>query len=183
MGITRSEKTRRVVLLLAPCILIITMILSIGSAYGRYITALSGDNTVTVRPKEEAYVAESEWTGTAGTYIKTFAFGNAEGEDVIEKDLAVRVRLFAPADAESLTVMLEAEGKVFVANVYQLSEKTPMFNDRGEGNVYKFLDANGEELSFFLEGGQATQYEMAITVLGADSTEGFMLDADTTQTR
>lgn len=184
MGNTRSEKTRRVVLLLAPCILIITILLSIGSAYGRYVTALSGDNTVTVRPKDVAYVTRADaWVSSGSVHTMTLGVSNSNGESTVEKDMTVRVRFFAPADAGMLKATLSADGKVYVAEAYPLNEKTPMYSERGEGMIYKFFDSNGEELSFFLAGGEAVQYGMTVTVSGTEAVEGFMLDVDTTETK
>lgn len=183
MGITRSEKTRRVVLLLAPCILILTVILSIGSAYGRYITELRGDNAVTVRPKDVAYVTGSDWTTVGSTHTMTFSLANVEDEKIAQNDMSVRVRFFAPAEAGIPAVTLNVDGSTYTLTACPLSEKTPMYNERGEGSVYKLQSANGEEHSFFLGGGQAAQYSMTVTVTGTDSIEGFKLDVLTTETK
>ena len=181
---TRSEKTRRVVLLLAPCILIITMVLSIGSAYGRYITALSGDNTVTVRPKDVAYVTQDEaWTTSQGVHKMSLSVTNVRDGDVVEKDMSARVRFFAPMDAGMLTVTLNADGKVYVGVGSALNEKTPMYAERGEGIVYKFFGENGEELSFFLEGEIETQYTMTVTASGTGGFDGFSVDVETTEAK
>jgi len=181
---TRSEKTRRVVLLLAPCILIITILLSIGSAYGRYITALSGDNTVTVRKKDVAQVEKDDaWITSGSVHTLSLDVSNSDGESVTEKNMAARVRFFAPAEAGMLTATLSVGGQVYLAEAHPLNEKTPMYSERGEGIVYKFFDASGEELSFFLPGGEETQYEMSVTVSGSESAEGFILDVDTTETK
>lgn len=180
---TRAEKIRRIVFLLAPCILMLSVILSVGAAYGRYITSLKGENSVAVSPKDEAYVSRSDWTGVDGRKSMSIEITNENGNEVIKNDILTRIRLFTPIEEGNPTAKLNVNGNIYIGTAYTLSEKTPMYNEYGEGRVYKFLDAKGEERTFLLEGNEATYYSVTVIIEGIGSTDGVKVDVDMVQSK
>lgn len=123
---------------------------------------------------------------TDGKMLLNFAISNANADEdaekpYLEESLEVRVRLVgslaAWSESETAKVILtdgtllksdfqtaEPQEKEFTAEVMRIPEKTALYYSFGDGWVFRFLDEEGEELTWILEGGQLSCVEMNITI-------------------
>lgn len=127
-----------------------------------------------------------------GKLLLNFAVTNvtsaADAEEVTwqEQDLEFRVRLvgslkaWTEDQAEDVTeeviltdgTLLQtttgspetAKEKEFVAEVMRIPENTSLYHSFGDGWVFRFLDEEGEELTWELEGGVLSCVELDITI-------------------
>lgn len=147
--------------------------------------------TVTVSKPSETLALDTEsaigWEKqTDGSMLLNFVVSNAITDAKSEKtyqeeSIEVRVRLVgslaAWSESETAKVILtdgtllksdsqtaEPQEKEFTAEVMRIPEKTALYYSFGDGWVFRFLDEEGEELTWILEGGQLSCVEMNITI-------------------
>lgn len=159
---------------------IVSVVLSVGTAYGRYTTAFDGVQSFTAQPKASANVVQGEWTSMLnGTDTSQTMSFTVSGTD-IQRETNVRIRLFIkdpPDSAETgrgnIEVFLvnnqNADTK-YRAEAQYLNANTPMYREEpyNEGGwVYKFYDNSGKELVWSIpiaNDGEMPTLDMNITV-------------------
>ena len=66
--------------------------------------------------------------------------------------------------AENLSAVLTVDGKAYTAAARPVDVDSPVHTSFGEGWVYCFLDAEGNELRWLLEGDALSAKQMQLTV-------------------
>lgn len=105
-----------------------------------------------------------------------FAVSNYITEETCQQeDLEVRIRLvgsLAAWSAEQSTQVFLTDGTLleddtprqYTAEVMQIPENTALYHSFGVGWIFRFLDENGQELTWKLEGGTLSCAQMNITM-------------------
>lgn len=131
------------------------------------------EQTITITPEEGDSSTESQ---TKKVYALNFAVANYISEGKFqEKDLTVRIRLVGSLDAWNETtpgtvvltdgVTLEdGTQREFTATVTGIPENTALYHSFGVGWVFQFVDENGQELTWTLEGGKLSCQSLNITM-------------------
>ena len=169
------------------------LILSIGTTFARYrsdteeaiIFEPRVPISVTVSKLTESAALDTKseiaWEKqTDGSMLLNFAVSNAiidaaGGTTYQEEDIRVRVRLIGTLAAWSEeqtgkviltdgTMTKDKELKEFTADIMRIPENTSLYYSFGDGWVFRFLDGEGEELTWILEGGALSCVEMNITM-------------------
>lgn len=123
--------------------------------------------------------AKPEWGNLESTPQLTFAAANGVSEtEYSQGDQRIRLRLIGTlglwtgTETAAIYLHLPAEdgsNKVtkVQATVTQIVKDTALYHTHGDGWIYTFRDANGEELSWILPGGKLSYISMTITMEGS----------------
>ena len=169
------------------------LLLATGTAWARYraeidmLLNFKAKKPVTVsvgqidsETSEFTIPGELAWEMTEGQQKLRFAVANCEKADEFPKeDQRFQVRLVgglgiwtgeAPA-AITLTIhadTADGEPTVVEAQPVRIQEETLMYNTFGDGWIFCFLDEDGEELSWTLEGREFSCRQMDLTIVLED---------------
>lgn len=175
------------VLLLLGCIVLLA-----GTTFARYQFS-SGPQGLLYQAKEYAKVylwsdelddSQSTWEvvdRSAGALSMSFCVSNgADADDYSAEDQEVTVRLAATLgiqDAENtVEAALLVEGKgVYSATIRPIERGTPLYAEFGGGWLFTFLNEEGEEQSWTLEGGGLSVIPMQLYVQGVSESQSSML--------
>ena len=183
-----NEKHGALLTVAASLILLAAIVLSIGTAYGRYETVLNGVGNIAVLSKAKASVAvtkssSSEWIVADNSANIKFSVSNLDANgSTAERDFAVRVRLFVPkatASQEGIRVILKLDGRSYEATAVSLGTGTQIYEEAGAGSVYCFMENDGSELNWPFSAGDAETLEMELTALNVSDVSGFRLYTET----
>ncbi len=165
-------------------VLAVTLVLIVGTAWGRFRTQISGDFSVQSKQPTQIYLfggkdeigaytdLPDRWQVTQSGEGRglSLLITNGVGEKYAKKDVTFHLRLAATdgiGSAENLKIALymdTAEGEVvaYAANIQAITEHTQLYEQFGDGWVYRFCDAVGEEVEFTLPGGQLSEYSAVL---------------------
>ena len=141
------------------------------------------EQTITITPEEGG---AASGTQTKKVYSLDFTVSNYISEGKYqEENLTVRIRLVGSLDAWNETtpgtvvltdgVTLEdGTQREFTATVTGIPENTALYHSFGVGWVFQFVDENGQELTWTLEGGRLSCQKLNIT-MDADGLGGTSL--------
>lgn len=167
------------VLLLALCAGFLAV--STGTAYARYRTELREDVTFEVRQPEQiclgtvddknAFSTEAPAWKTVGDVTQmqlALANGTSDTECSWMDQKAFVCLVSGPglwdgASAAKIT-LTQPDGSTIQAKATVIAEDTPLYHTYGAGWVYRFYDAEGEELSWELDGGKLSFVSLTVTV-------------------
>lgn len=112
----------------------------------------------------------STWTFYDGMGTLCFSISNGTSEtEYSDTDLSVSIRLVGSLAITDAQVFLSAfdgsSTREWIATPMQIQEGTPLFDTFGGGTVYVFLDENGSELEWNLEGGTLSVLSAQLDVL------------------
>ena len=185
------DKAHRIALVLAVMVLLASILLATGTAFARYrfrqtsellfapktsegIYLWGGvDTQIAFQPLPEAFTADENgqkltFMVANGTNLETFA----RETKVVQVRLACTLGLGA---AENLTATLTVGKEKYHAEARKIDVDSPMYKTFGEGWVYVFTDAEGNELLWTLEGGKLSATRMALTVQTVGGADASML--------
>lgn len=183
-----SEKNGALLAVVASLILLAAIVLSVGTAYGRYEATLNGEGNIAVLSKAEASIAvtkssSSEWIVADNSANIKFSVSNLDAKgSAAERDFAVRVRLFVPnavVSQGSIRVILKLDGCSYEAMAVSLDAGTQIYEEAGAGSVYCFIEVDGSELNWSFSAGKAETLEMELTALNVSDVSGFRLYTET----
>jgi hypothetical protein len=112
---------------------------------------------------------EPAWTFYEGTGTLCFYISNGTSEtEYSDADMRVSIRLLGSLAATDAQVYLFAsDGNVaaeWSATPMQIQSGTPLFDTFGSGTAYVFLDEDGSELEWNLEGGSLSVLSVQLDV-------------------
>lgn len=186
----------KIALLLLPVLLLGLLAMTLGTTFAHYLTAKEA--TLAIEGAEETAVCFlapdgkelGAWTrkeDDTNTYQLEFLLSNGtDAENVSQTEQSVSLRLLATAsnDAEHTTVCLSADGQEYEGKPTTVTKGSMFWQRYGEGEVYRFYNAAGEELSWNLLGEKLSQVKMTLTVTGgAEGTAFTLMTARTTDTQ
>lgn len=191
MELRKTNEMHGVLLTVAASLILLAVtVLSIGTAYARYETTLYGVGIGTVLSKVSATVAvtktsSTEWiAGEKSSYLD-FSVSNLDAsKNAVQRDFAVRVRLFIPEAVVSqgnLRVVLALDDRSYEATAVPLSAGTQIYAEAGAGSVYCFCDSDGSELNWLFSAGNGKTLTMKLTVVNGTDASGFRLYTETVQ--
>ena len=178
-------------LMLTVILLLLCITLVIGATWARYYGEETSyldytprePGTISLWPGYDAESAaptggeeEIAWVFSKGVGTLSFCISNSTcGEDYSDEDLNVSIRLLGSlsiTDAQvSLSVTEGSSTTVWTATPVQIREGTPLFDTFGGGNAYVFLDEDGAELSWELEGGTLSVLPVQLDVWNLEQAE------------
>lgn len=179
MGQKKLDKSHGLAVPMAALVLLGCLCLLVGAAWARYRYQQTTDVLFAPKTASQVYLFGSEKNGsftpipedltdTANGQSLNFLLSNGETKETFaEKDQYVYVRLYGSlslGDGENLSATLTVEGKQYTAVVRRLEEGSAISKTFGDGWVYCFVDGNGEELQWLLEGGKISTIEMSLLV-------------------
>lgn len=175
---------------LTTALLAVTLTLLVGTAWGRYRTGISGDITLQTRQPTDVYLygGKSEtgyvqltdhWqvaAGGGGSRLPLLVSNTGEGAPP-ERDATFSLRLAATQGigaGESWSLSLhvnEADGSISVysGTAQAIAEDTQLYQQFGNGWVYRFYDVDGNEVEFTLPGGIQSEWYGAVVCNQTDA--------------
>lgn len=162
------------VLLLLACLCLLA-----SAAWARYRYQQSTDMLFAPKTASQVYLYGAEengsftpisedFTDTPNGQTLEFLISNGETKDSFaQKDQCVTVRLYTSLSlgkGENLSAVLTVDGKQYTAVVRRLDAGSAICETFGEGWEYCFVDAEGTELQWILEGEKLSTIEMSLVV-------------------
>lgn len=160
-------------------LLAVVMLLSVGTAYGRYSASLEGEPKFQVKPLEGLRFEKQEWKTEDNAYVLTFSMEESQegcriylaASEGVTKPETLTVTLTLPPEETQQTQALLDSGEEQTPEQVTLTaipEEIPGISALGalfgSGYVYRFLDEQGQEIIFDLTTG-----EYILTVSGLDT--------------
>lgn len=179
MGQKKLDRPHILAVPLTAMLLLGCVCLLIGSAWARYRYQQTTDLLFAPKTASQVYlfgtqkngsltpISES-FTETANGQKLDFVVSNGESKTQFSlEDQYVQVRLHASlslGNGDNLSAVLTVGNTTYTAVMRQLDAESPICESFGEGWVYCFLDANGQELRWHLEGGKLSTVKMTLHV-------------------
>lgn len=153
--------------------------LLIGTAWARYRYRQTIDVEFSQKAADQVYLFGEKTadgfspmpdtlTETENGQVLDFVVTNGESESQFSKeDQHAYVRLYASLSlgkGDNLSATLTVNSKQYTAVARQLDADSAICKTFGEGWIYCFMDENGEELRWFLEGGKLSAVDMSLLV-------------------
>lgn len=154
----------RYVMVLTVLFLAAALVLSLGTAYARYMEQVNGDQGFVARPLETPQLSQQSWQQVDDAYVLSFSMG--ETAQTYRIFLAVSEGVTQPEQLEvTLSLPGEEENTITLQAVpEQIQDASALHALFGTGFAYRFLDAEtAEELLFELSNETYT-----LTVKGLD---------------
>ena len=171
-------------------LLMMSLVLTIGTAWGRYRTEL--DKAVYLfQPKEisRVYLWGKEgidgyeqlpgtWTLTnSGNEMPFIITNGTSHEDYTSDDLDFNISVVVMSGVQGdenlmLYLQLDEDETIYQAVATEIEENSVMYKQVGPGWIYRFYDQEGEEFSGVLEGGALSEFSAKLIC------EGFLAQPD-----
>lgn len=156
------------------------LVLAVGTAFARYYTATEAQlvignaaemEQVYFQDLEGALLTDGAWKRGegAGSYYLDFLLSNGNGaEQYVQQDLHTALRVAATLEEEpaETKVQLLVGSEVYTGAPEPILAGTLLGRQYGEGQLYRFFNEAGEEVSWHLRGGRFSQLEMRLLVTG-----------------
>ena len=165
-------------------LLVVCLVLSTGTAFGRFRTKLDpfeywfrteASGEISLRGLDEAgelTSLPSSWSiDSSGTAL---AFGVSNESASEDQNFALQVLVSGNVrNGASLTMELISEdgGEVFTAKAMRIQQGTELYEEFGAGWIYRFLDEEERELTWTLEGGQLSVFRGELLCAGVVTEE------------
>ena len=166
-------------------LLVITLSLSVGTAYGRYCKTITGTQGYYTGLKDRVWVMGTRnanqigsalpvsWTQVgATTYTRSVSLcisnSDEQGNQRAIHDQKIRMRLYLPDaayhSAMQITLQVNGDNRIYTATQEYLSPSSAAAKEIGaSGWIYTFCDASGNELICQLKGGRISDLNVLIT--------------------
>lgn len=158
--------------LLSAFLLMGCFVLLIGTSYARYQERITADYTLLVRkPATFQIIQEETWTRSGDVEVYPFSISNQENESDTYFTIRFATTIGMQIDGASLRLLTENTAGIqrgYDASVNKLPEDSISYQEIGEGFEYIFLDENGEERVWKLEGGQLSMKDFVLEIVGAE---------------
>ena len=169
----RNEQNTRWLLVIL--VLTVAAVLSVGIAFGRYQTEITGDLAFQAKPGEGIVLADQQWHQEDGNAVLTFSVAEdvescriylTISEGVTAPD-TVQVTLNIPQEAysdEETGEIVTPDDLVLTATGEEISPDASLYALFGSGYVFCFQDEEGETV-LDLKAGET--YTLTVTNIGA----------------
>ena len=187
----KMDRAYRIALALAVVVLLVSILLATGTAFARYRFRQTSELLFAPKTSEEVYLwggvveedgflpLPGEFTTDENGQNLTFLIANGtDEENFAQETKRVQIRMACTLGlgaAKNLTASLTAGEEIYSAVARKIDENSPMHKTFGEGWVYVFVDAEGEELQWALEGGRLSVARMKLTVQASGGAAASML--------
>ena len=158
-----------------------SLVLSVGVAFGRYRTKLD-PFVYWFAPKAESKIylwgvdsqnglsgLPGSWTLSQGGSTLDFAVTNGASNQYSGSDLSFVVQVAVTSGAGNtldLTLTPSGETAGTKAKVTRIAENTKLYEEFGEGWLYRFYDTEGNELTWTLAGGKLSEFRASLLCEG-----------------
>lgn len=168
---------------------VVSLMLAVGTAWGRYRTQLTGDIYYQTREPTQIYLFggkdESGYTqltdhwqvvaGGGGSSLPLLV-SNTDGTSIPRRDIRFSLRLAATQGigaGENWSLSLHVTGADGSVSVYSgvaqaIASDTELHDQFGDGWVYRFYNTDGSEVEFTLPGGIQSEWYGAVVCSAAD---------------
>lgn len=179
---------------LAALLMLVSIVLTVGVAWGRYRTELDPFTYWFVpRNAEAVYLwggkandtyteLPGSWTVAESESILPFLVSNGISSEFSQTDVRITIQLAATEgilDGKNLTLQLAVvDGEtepVYSSRAEQIKEGTTLYDEFGGGWLYRFYDDAGNEMSWTLEGGQLSEFSGELHIAGTIDTEYYSM--------
>ena len=179
MGQKKLDRPHILAVPLTAILLLGCVCLLMGTAWARYRYKQTTELQFAPKTASQVYLFGTETNGsftplpeklteTVNGQILNFVVSNGEsGNHYSQEDQYVQVRLYASlslGNGDNLSAVLTVGQTTYTAVVHHVDAASPICDAFGEGFVYCFVDANGQELSWHLEGGKLSTIDMTLNV-------------------
>ena len=178
--------------LLALLIILFSMMMSVGIAFGRFYTVESLDLTFKAdekrRPNVEFALPDGEsgaWQKTNGINVLLFTVSNTDENGISDRDIHYRVRLFVPSDAYGaadplggVALNLSYGTRTVAASRMEIDKESVMYKEMGSSGWIYYFDLTTKEIVHVLNGGEASSTQMKLELLGRDAPSDYKLIID-----
>ena len=164
--------------------LVACLVLSVGIAFGRFRTKLEPfeywfeSKSVAelslwgVDENDNLTYLPSSWTLEPRGSVLLFGVTNGHAEEDLE--FAVQVAVsgdVSNGSALEMTLFPAGDIESYTASVTQIKQGTQLYEEFGPGWIYRFLDEEGMELYWTLEGGQQSVFQAELLCEGSVTEE------------
>jgi len=164
---------------IAALLLLCCICLLVGTAWARYRYRQITDVEFSPETAPQVYLfggkTANGFTPMADTLAETengqvldFVVSNGESKTQFSKeDQYASVRLYVSlslGNGDNLAATLTVDSQQYTAVARRLDGDSPICQSFGEGWIYCFMDENGEELRWFLEGDKLSAIDMSLLV-------------------
>lgn len=174
--------------------IVLTIVLAVGTTYGRYITEIARKVVFSSQSGQKVYlnskeisnrtlVGSLEWQKGANQMSSSLTFSNTapESEGALQQDVTFRIRAYVVADSSQQEenapeITLSQGNTTYPSKIQSVSEKTDFYKkNQKNGNFYCFFDSVQaevtDELRFSLAGRQKSEIAFTLTVYDTEISE------------
>ena len=174
--------------------IVLTVVLTVGTAYGRYITEIARNIVFSSQSVQKIYlnskeisnrtlIGPLEWQKGVNQMSSSLTFSNTahDSEETPQQDVTFRIRAYVVADPtqqeeNAPEITLSQGNTTYPSKIQSISEKTVFYkNNQKNGNFYCFFDsvqaAASDELQFSLAGRQKSEIAFTLTVYNTEISE------------
>ena len=177
-------------------VIVTTLMLGVGNAYGRYGTTVPNVLRCMARSDDKLYVQglgetegileiqrnelanAPEWKTKGGEQYVSFTVSNGDGAGYPENDISFRIRAIVPINDEnegdiskysSLSLSLDSDGGKYRSQIDNINPKTAFAVEKGiNGLMYRFNKTANNEIIYTLEGGKSDEITFTLSVLNTE---------------
>ncbi len=167
----KYNRAARLNLILTAAVLALTLCIAIPTAYARYEAKTESEmqmkaagGNVYMSVSEWKYDEESSWH-TVDIEIKNFD----DNDNICSEDQLAALEVFSTlgiADPAKISLVLIADNTEYTAVPTPVEKNTMYHINYGDGWIFKFYNAAGEELSWTLLGGEASTKTFRLKMIG-----------------
>lgn len=129
---------------IAILLLFILLINSTQTTLCRYMTNVDGKAAFVFRSKQNLMLIYDQWEETEGEQTLLFDINNIGANNKAVQGGAVRIRVYTPKIEELSMVRISIGDEKYTANISEVPEGTVVYNEYGDGNIYRFYGEDGE---------------------------------------
>ena len=183
MGRIKMDRAHRLAVPLILLALILCLALLVGTAWARYRYRETTDLLFTQKTASQVYLwggiqsdgsfsaMPADFTTVENGQELSFLISNGQSRaDFSQHTQQAQVRLFCSlglGDSGNLSAVLTVDETDYNAVAVKIDTGSPMYASFGEGWAYCFVDEDGNELLWELEGGQLSVTQMKLTIHAA----------------
>lgn len=175
----KYNKAARLNLVLTVLLLMLSACIMIVSVYARYETSLDDSELNMQAASGSVYIYGDDnfaplnswiYNDETGEYTVDVVISNAENaERFCMEDQSASLKIFATlgiANPESISIKLIADNEEYTAVPAAVEKNTPLHISYGDGWVFRFYNAAGEELKWTLRGNEVSTEKITVIISG-----------------
>lgn len=169
------RKSNTAILSMAILLVALSLVMTVGTAWGRYRTEISDKLNFQQKEISSIYLSGGDtqlpgtWALTSGGGELPFTVANGtSAEDVASQDLTFAVRVAAKegvGDKFSLSLRLD-DKTIYEGKASEIKPNSTMYKEFGPGWIYRFYDEEGVEFTSVLKGGELSKLSATLVCTG-----------------